>query len=316
MAKNSNPPAAASDPPTSVILPAMHNVLVVDDSTVDRHLAGGLIGKMEGWKASFAANGVEALASIAQHMPDVVLTDLLMPEMDGLELVQTIRIKYPRVPVILMTAHGSEDIAIQALQKGAASYVPKKSLARDLPETLEQVLAATQTDRNNRRIVDSLMRYETHFVMQNDPTLIAPLVGYLEDTLARIQLCEPSGLMLLGVALHEALTNAIFHGNLELGSDIKEADEKKYYRLAEERKTEAPYKDRRVYVTATLTRQEASFVVRDQGEGFDPATLPDPTDPSNLERVSGRGLLLIQTFMDRVEHNEMGNQITMVKYRS
>ncbi len=316
MNPESAPRAVADDAPVPVTLPAMHNVLVVDDSTVDRHLAAGLIQKMEGWKPSFAGNGVEALSAMEQHMPDIVLTDMLMPEMDGLELVQTIRVKYPRVPVILMTAHGSEDVAIQALQKGAASYVPKKSLARDLPETLEHILSATQTDRNNRRIVDSMMRHETYFVLQNESSLIAPLVGYLEDTISRIQLCEASGLMLLGVALHEALTNAIFHGNLELSSSIKEANEKEFYRLAQERKTQEPYKDRRVYVTATLTRQEATFVVRDQGNGFDPATLPDPTDPSNLERVHGRGLLLIQTFMDRVEHNETGNQITMVKYRS
>jgi CheY-like chemotaxis protein/anti-sigma regulatory factor (Ser/Thr protein kinase) len=315
MTSESSPRLVADDSPTPAALPAMHNVLVVDDSTVDRHLAGGLIQKMDGWKASFAGNGVEALAAMAEHMPDIVLTDMLMPEMDGLELVQTMRIKYPRVPVILMTAHGSEDVAIQALRKGAASYVPKKSLARDLPDTLDQVLAATQTDRNSRRIVDCLMRQETHFVLQNDSSLIAPLVGYLEDTLARIQLCEPGGLLLLGVALHEALTNAIFHGNLELSSDLKEKDEKQFYRLAEERKKQSPYKDRRVFVATTLTRQEATFVVRDQGTGFDPATLPDPADPSNLDRISGRGLLLIQTFMDRVEHNETGNQITMIKYR-
>src|SRR5205807_10656253 len=114
-------PRPAADDVAAVTLPPMHNVLVVDDSTVDRHLAAGLIHKMEGWKASFAGNGVEALAAMAEHMPDIVLTDMLMPEMDGLELVQTIRIKYPRVPVILMTAHGSEDVAIQALRKGAAS---------------------------------------------------------------------------------------------------------------------------------------------------------------------------------------------------
>jgi CheY-like chemotaxis protein/anti-sigma regulatory factor (Ser/Thr protein kinase) len=312
--ETSSPVADARTSPLP--MPPMHSVLVVDDSSVDRHLAGALIQKMDGWKASFAGNGVEALAAMAQHMPDLVLTDMLMPEMDGLELVQTIRVQFPRVPVILMTAHGSEDIAIQALQKGAASYVPKKSLARDLAETLEQVLSATQSDRNSRRIVDNLMRHETNFVLQNDCSLIAPLVGYLEDTLARVQLCEPSGLMLLGVALHEALTNAIFHGNLELSSDIKEADESRYYMLAKERQTQEPYRDRRVFVTATLSRHEATFVVRDQGTGFDPATLPDPTDPANLERVSGRGLLLIQTFMDRVEHNEVGNQITMIKYRS
>ena len=66
---------------------------------------------------------------------------------------------------------------------------------------------------------------------------------------------------------------------------------------------------------ATLTRDEATFLVRDEGLGFDPSTLPDPTDPANLGKVSGRGLLLIQTFMDHVEHNATGNQITMVKRR-
>ncbi len=69
-------------------------------------------------------------------------------------------------------------------------------------------------------------------------------------------------------------------------------------------------------MSATLTRDSATFVIRDEGNGFDPATLPDPTDPANLGKVSGRGLLLIQTFMDRVEHNAKGNQITMIKYRT
>src|SRR4051812_38910940 len=111
---------------TITAAPSVDTVLVVDDSAMDRHLAGAIIQKMEGWHADFAGNGVEALAMLEQKKADVVLTDMLMPEMDGLQLVQAVRTKYPLIPVILMTAHGSEDIAIQALQKGAASYVPKK----------------------------------------------------------------------------------------------------------------------------------------------------------------------------------------------
>jgi len=53
--------------------------------------------------------------------------------------------------------------------------------------------------------------------------------------------------------------------------------------------------------------------VEDEGPGFDPATVPDPTDPGNLERIGGRGLMLIRTFMDDVEHNEKGNRITLRK---
>jgi anti-sigma regulatory factor (Ser/Thr protein kinase) len=117
------------------------------------------------------------------------------------------------------------------------------------------------------------------------------------------------------VALHEALSNAIFHGNLEVSSELREQEEAAYYRLAEQRRQQKPWSDRRVYLSARMSRLEAVFVVRDEGSGFDPSALPNPTDPANLERVSGRGLLLIQTFMDRVEHNETGNQITMSKRR-
>jgi len=286
---------------------------VVDDSAMDRHLAGAIIQKMGNWQAIFAGNGVEALAVMEKEKLDVVLTDMLMPEMDGLQLVQAIRSKYPLVPVILMTAHGSEDIAIQALQKGAASYVPKKSLARDLAETLEQVLAASKTRQQEARLLGRLDVFETRFVLENDTSLIPALVGHLEEDINRLKLSDPSGLVLLGVALHEALTNAILHGNLEMDSALRETDEKAYYRLGVERRSQPPYSDRRVYVTAKFTREELSFKVRDEGNGFDPNTLPDPTDPKNLGKVSGRGLLLIQTFMDRVQHNNEGNEITMIK---
>ena len=300
---------------SSPTLTTGRTVLVVDDSAMDRHLAGAIVQKLEGWQAVFAGNGREALESMGRHSPDLVLTDMLMPEMDGLELVSAIRSTYPLVPVILMTAHGSEDIAIQALQKGAASYVPKKSLARDLAETVEQVMSAAQTTLNQQRIHSSLESLETQFVLDNDTTLIPPLVSYLEESVSKVKLCEPSGLILLGVALHEALTNAIFHGNLELSSELKESDEKLYYQLARERVQQEPYRDRRVRVVARLNRNEALFSVADEGPGFDPLTLPDPIDPSNLGKVSGRGLLLTSTFMDHVEHNETGNQITMVKRR-
>ncbi len=296
--------------------PDLHTVLVVDDSAMDRRLAGAIIQKAEGWKAVFAGNGVEALELIPRVSPDVVLTDMLMPQMDGLELVEAVRAKYPLTPVILMTAHGSEDLAIRALKKGAASYVPKQSLAQNLAETLDQVFSAAQTKVSERRILDTVMRSETQYEIENDAAMVAPLVSHLEGDLSRMGLCEPSGLMLLGVALHEALTNSIFHGNLELKSEQRETDEKGYYRMAKERRYQEPYRDRRVRVVATLTRDEATFVVRDEGLGFDPSTLPDPTDPANLGKVSGRGLLLIQTFMDHVEHNATGNQITMVMRRS
>src|SRR6185437_1261094 len=80
---------------------AEHSILIVDDSSMERHLAGAIVQKIDGWRTLFAADGKEALESLQRQMPDVVLTDMLMPEMDGLELVRAIRSQHPLVPVIL-----------------------------------------------------------------------------------------------------------------------------------------------------------------------------------------------------------------------
>ncbi|MGH7222608.1 MAG: response regulator transcription factor, partial [Gemmataceae bacterium] len=198
---------------------AEHTILIVDDAAVERHLAGAIVQKIDGWRTLFASDGKEALEVLHQRATDVVLTDMLMPEMDGLELVRAIRVKHPLVPVILMTAHGSEDLAIQALRNGAASYVPKKSLARDLAETLDGVLAGSLSNRREQLILDCMVHHETHYRLDNDIAVVAPLVGHLEQQLERMRICEPSGLVLIGVALHEALTNAILHGNLGVSSE-------------------------------------------------------------------------------------------------
>ncbi len=90
----------------------MPTVLVVDDSAVDRRLVGGLLGRGTMLTVETAENGAAALARLKQGLPDVVVTDLQMPEMDGLALIKTIRAHYSRVPVILMTARGSEELAV------------------------------------------------------------------------------------------------------------------------------------------------------------------------------------------------------------
>ncbi len=124
----------------------MAKILIVDDAAVDRRLAGGFVLKA-GWSDIYAENGRAALELIAKEKPDVVLTDLQMPQMDGLELVKELRRHYPGLPVILMTAFGSEEIAVNALRAGAASYVPKHNLKQDLAEALRLVLATIQEVR-------------------------------------------------------------------------------------------------------------------------------------------------------------------------
>lgn len=294
----------------------MPTALVVDDSKVDQRLAGGLLENRVDLKVAYAGNGVEALEWMKTSEPDLVLTDLQMPEMDGLQLVRAIRAKHPNVPIILMTAMGSEEIAAEALRAGAAGYVPKRYLSRDLTQVVERTLALTGHQREQVHVVACIDSVETRFTLGNDSGVIHPLLQYLRQEMTRMNLCDETELMRVRVALDEALTNAMHHGNLEASSELREQMGDDYHALIAQRRFTPPYADRKVRVVARISTDEAHFTIRDEGPGFDVSSLPDPTDPANLQKCSGRGLLLIRTFMDEVKHSEKGNEVTMVKRRS
>ncbi len=293
----------------------MTSILVVDDSAVDRRLAGGLLEKDSAIQIRYAVHGAEGLEKMKQNAPDLVITDLVMPEMDGLELVSCVRSTYPAIPVILMTSAGNEEICVQALQRGAASYVPKRVLSQRLLDTVHQVLELAVQQKTVTRLMNCMTRNHSTFELENDNGLIPPLVAHLLDATTRMGLCDEADRMRIGIALEESLVNALCHGNLEVGSDLRGDDDQAYYALLDERRNHPPYCDRRIHVDACISRVEAQFVIRDDGPGFDPNALPDPTDPANLEKAAGRGVLLMRSFMDDVSYNDRGNAVTLIKRR-
>lgn len=115
--------------------------------------------------------------------------------------------------------------------------------------------------------------------------LIRQIVARLEH-----EAWDDAGLFAVHMALEEAVMNAIKHGNQRDAT-------------------------KRVHVRAASVNNELSLVVRDEGPGFDPACVPDPTEDENLEKPCGRGVLLIREFMDEVSYNASGNEVRMVKRR-
>jgi CheY-like chemotaxis protein/anti-sigma regulatory factor (Ser/Thr protein kinase) len=292
----------------------MARVLVVEDSPTQASEIQFLL-EDAGFEVGQAIDGIAALSSLREGLPDLIVTDLQMPRMDGLALVQAVRSEYPSVPVVLITAHGSEEIAARALRCGAASYVPKRYIGRDLPEVVRQIIAMAAPDPARERLIESLEETRLRFTLANEESLVAPLIRRLEQVVREMGVCDQADLIRLAVALRESIVNAIDHGNLELDSELRQDDERIYHTLGEERREQSPYRERRVRIAVGVTRTEATFTVRDEGPGFDTATLPDPTDPANLCRIGGRGLLLVRTLMDEVRFNATGNEITLVKRR-
>ena len=292
----------------------MPNILIVDDSVVDRKLAGSVLEKLENAHVDHASNGLAALEQIPILKPDLVVTDMQMPDMNGLQLVIELRHKQPRLPVVLMTAKGSEELAIQALEAGAAGYVPKRRLLQDLGPTVERVLANTYIERQQSRVTQRLTQQDSVFVVENDINLLLSLSSHLRDIVHTIWQCDPVQILRIGMAVEESLINACYHGNLELDSELRNEDDELYRRLARQRLHQPPYAQRRITVEVHCGPGVFRCSIRDEGPGFDPAAVPDPFSDDALERPSGRGLTLIRSFMDEVRFKEPGNTITMIKH--
>jgi CheY-like chemotaxis protein/anti-sigma regulatory factor (Ser/Thr protein kinase) len=293
----------------------MSHILVVDDTKADRVLAMGLLRNAGASNLLEASGGEAALELLAEHDVDVVVTDMQMPEMDGFELVTEVNRLYPDVPVVLMTARGSEAIAVRALQQGAASYVPKDNLQRDLVQTVERVLGAAYSERERARLMSQLVRTDSQFSVENDPGVIVALVNHLREQLDALGLRPKADLVRVTMALQEALFNAYFHGNLRVGEVVEGYDPQRFHEVAEDRRLESPYADRRIAVSVKCTPEQAVYVIRDEGPGFEHANLPDPDDPHTLDEPTGRGIVLMQSFVDEVRYNDAGNEVTLLVRR-
>jgi len=297
-------------------------ILICDDSIVDRLLMRRLLEHDHSLTIAECNDGLGAMAWLKNHPVDLVVTDLAMPNMNGLELVQEIKRKWPQLPVVLVTGVGSEEAAAEALRSGAASYTPKSSLACDLVRTVQFVLDVASHSRSDRSVAakspepvpfSERPSGTAGHLLENDSRLIGPLIEHIQELLPE---WSESDRLQIGMAVAEALTNAMHHGNLEISSELRRDNDTEYHEAIQDRRNREPWSARRVQVTTSLGNNEFRIRVRDEGPGFDQSTIPDPTEPDNLSRLCGRGLYLIRSFMDQVQYFGSGNEIEMVKRRS
>jgi two-component system response regulator GlrR len=121
----------------------MARILIVDDDPALLRLLS-LRLREEGHEAVPAASGEAALAQLDQALPQLLITDLRMGGMDGLQLFDAVHRRHPLLPVLILTAHGSIPDAVRALQKGVFGYLPKPFEAQELMTEVRRALAAAQ----------------------------------------------------------------------------------------------------------------------------------------------------------------------------
>jgi serine/threonine-protein kinase RsbW len=175
---------------------------------------------------------------------------------------------------------------VKAFKMVAANYLRLPYNKDELRQIVEQTLSYKL-----RYVDDPSLLSHTHekieFELPSDLALMSGVLQYLLERVAKMGVISPEASNLF-VALDEAFVNAVKHGNKN--------DPSKLIRVGSE-----------------LSPKEACFTIEDEGEGFDVQTIPDPRDPANLFKSSGRGVLLIYNIMDEVEYNAQGNRVKMVK---
>ncbi len=290
----------------------MPMLLVADDSAVDRMVIVELLKKEPlDWLVEQVSSAEEAVKLMREIAFDIVITDVLMEGMSGLDLLNHVHRQPRKVPVIVVSGHDSRDAAIEALKHGAANYIPKPSLPALLGETVRQVLEAATAEKNHQRLIGTAEDMRFHFKLANDLTLIHPLIGMIQEMAQGMQVLDLDSCTRLGIAIDEAISNAMCHGNLQLSSEDmvyvrSHLHDKRRLVVVEERRAQAPYCDRFVHVACRITGEGVKVSIRDDGSGF------------SLDEVShdgsGRGVTLIQNLVDKATFNQAGNEITLIKY--
>jgi len=158
---------AGTPPPTYAIPQAQDSalwcalmeprILIVDDEPSIRKVLAAHLARF-GYATETAASGVEAIAQLNAGAYELVVSDIRMPQIDGLELLAWIREHRPGVPVILITAHGTVANAVEALKRGAYDYVTKPFDADELRQTIAKAVATRE--RNEHRLSEAAGRFE------------------------------------------------------------------------------------------------------------------------------------------------------------
>jgi len=256
-------------------------ILIVDNNDELRTLLEEVLGKL-GHEVVVTGERDKALAREDLDEFDLVISDLTEAEVNGHHISELQR-KHLLTPV---GGESNQPDIIKAFKLRAANYLRLPYDKEELREIVEQTLSYKLRYVDDPTLL-SHVHEKIEFELPSDLALMNGVLQYLHERVSKLGLIKPERSNLF-IALDEAFVNAVKHGN--------KSDPTKLLKI-----------------TAELSPKEACFTVEDEGEGFDIRQIPDPCDPANLFKSSGRGVLLIYNIMDEVEYNAQGNRVKMVK---
>jgi CheY-like chemotaxis protein/anti-sigma regulatory factor (Ser/Thr protein kinase) len=272
-------------------------LLVVDDDPSIHELIGAMLAG-KGWELHRADNGDQALALLESRSYDLVLSDILMPGMDGLTLLGHIRNRYPYARIVVMTVKNTSEHILESLRHRATAYIAKPFDRDTLIVTLQNALSTT-VDQDDIRVVSDKPNWIS-LEIRCKLDIADRLTQFVRELPSDL---KPDEREQIAMAFRELLMNAIEHGG----------------RLDPDKIVDLSY---------IRTARSIVYYIRDPGEGFSMENLAhaavanNPDEPfHHIElreqtgtRPGGFGLLLTQSFADELIYSAKGNEVILIKY--
>ncbi|HMF56652.1 MAG TPA: ATP-binding protein [Pyrinomonadaceae bacterium] len=260
-------------------------ILIVDNNDELRAVLEGALREL-GHDVVSIGERTSALGRDDLDEFDLIISDLTDDAEGGVQLVSEIKRKRLMIPIVVSSNETQQPGIVKAFKIGAANFLRVPYHKEELRGIVEKTLSYKLRFIDDIKILP-YVHEKIDFELPSDLSLMNGVLQYLIERVAKLGLIRPERSNLF-VALDEAFVNAVKHGNRNDPSKL-------------------------VRITAELSSKEARFTIEDEGHGFNVSEIPDPRDPENLFRASGRGVLLIYNIMDEVEYNDRGNRLTMVK---
>ena len=260
-------------------------ILIVEGNAELRTVLGDALSAL-GHDVVTAGDRAAAVARDDLEDFDLIISDLAEYNDSGVQIVSELKRQRLFVPIVVSSEEAHHTGIVKAFKLGASNFLRKPYDEEELRGIVEKTLGYKLRFIEDLKVLP-YVREHIEFELPSDLSLMNGVLHYLIERVAALGVIKPDTSNLF-IALDEAFVNAVKHGN--------RGDRRKLVRI-----------------TADLSAKEARFTVEDEGEGFNLQEIPDPTDPANLFKTSGRGVLLIYNIMDEVSYNERGNRLTMVK---
>jgi CheY-like chemotaxis protein/anti-sigma regulatory factor (Ser/Thr protein kinase) len=274
----------------------MSKILIVDDDKTTRHVLQSVLTGA-GFSTAVARDGLEALRSLGKDQFDLLLLDVWMPRMNGLELLAKLRATESRPRVVVMTSDDAPETLLKAVREQAFQYVHKPVEAGQLLETVREALAASHPP------LVEVISARPEWV-----ELVVPCTreaaGHIESVMSHLDATlAPDVRASIGYAFRELLLNAV-----EWGGKLDPS--------------------RTVRIACLRAKRLIMYRIADPGTGFKIEELPhaaigqSPDDPiAHMQvreakgiRPGGFGLLTVRASVDELLYNEQRNEVVFVKY--